>query len=47
MGVNLPILQVGGRVCTKGKYFQRVLVMHKRVTKKKYKNVPQQFICEG
>ena len=21
--------------------------MHKRVTKKKHKNLPQQFICEG
>ena len=31
---------------TIGKYFQRVLVTRERVTKKKHKNLPQQFICE-
>ena len=31
---------------TIGKYFQRVLVTCKRVTKKKHKNLPRQFICE-
>ena len=31
---------------TIGKYFQRVLVTGERVTKKKHKNLPQQFICE-
>ena len=45
----------GGSIClifqweggvTMGKNFQRVLMMHKRVTKKKHKNLPQQFICE-
>ena len=47
-GINLPIVQWGGGGgCTEGKYFQRVLVMHKRVTKKKHNNLPQQFICEG
>ena len=35
----------GGRV-TIGKYFLRVLVTRKRVTKEKYKNQPRQFICE-
>ena len=30
-----------------GKYFQRVLVTRKRVTKKKHKDLPRQFICEG
>ena len=39
------IFQGGGGV-TIGKYFQRVLVMRKRVTKKKHKNLPRQFICE-
>ena len=29
-----------GRGVTIGKYFQRVLVAHKRVTKKKHKNLP-------
>ena len=36
----------GGGGVTIGKYFQRVLVMRKRVTKKKHKNLPRQFICE-
>ena len=36
----------GGGAVTIGKYFQRVLVMRKRVTKKKHKNLPRQFICE-
>ena len=31
---------------TVGKYFQRVLVTCKRVTKKKHRNLPGQFICE-
>ena len=26
---------------------QKKGMMHKRVTKKKHKNLPQQFICEG
>jgi len=39
------ILQWGGGV-TIGKYFQRVLVTRKRVTKEKHKNLPRQFICE-
>ena len=33
----------GGKV---GKYFQRVLVARKRVTKKKHRNLRWQFICE-
>ena len=45
MGVNLPNFPVG-RGVTIGKYFQRVLVTRKRVTKKKHKNLPRQFICE-
>ena len=36
----------GGGWVTVGKYFQRVLVTRKRVTKKKHKNLPRQFICE-
>ena len=36
----------GGGAVTIGKYFQRVLVTRKRVTKKKHKNLPRQFICE-
>ena len=46
-GVNLPNFPVGreGGV-TIGKYFQSVLVTRKRVTKKKHKNLPRQFICE-
>ena len=49
-GFNLPNFPVGsgegwGEV-TIGKYFQRVLVTRDRVTKKKHKNLPQQFICE-
>ena len=36
----------GGGGVTIGKYFQRVLVTRKRVTKKKHKNLPRQFICE-
>ena len=44
-GVNLPNFPVE-RGVTIGKYFQRVLVTRKRVTKKKYKNQPRQFICE-
>ena len=44
-GVNLPNFPVG-RGVTIGKYFQRVLVTRKRVTKKKHKNLPRQFICE-
>ena len=39
------IFQWGGGV-TIGKYFQRVLVTRKRVTKKKHTSLPQQFICE-
>ena len=39
------IFQWGGGV-TRGKYFQRVLVTHKRVTKNEHKNLPGQFICE-
>ena len=42
-GVNLPNFPVG-RGCTRGKYFQRVLMMHKRVKKKQHTN--SQFICE-
>ena len=42
-GVNLPNFPVG-RGCTIGKYFQRVLMMHKRVKKKQHTN--SQFICE-
>ena len=52
-GVNLPNFPVGsggggggGGGGTIGKYFQRVLVTRERVTKKKHKNLPQQFICE-
>ena len=41
--VNLPNFQVG-RGVTIGKYFQRVLVMRKRVTKKKNKNLPRQWV---
>ena len=44
-GVNLPNFPVG-RGVTIGKYFQRVLVTRKRVTKKEHKNLPRQFICE-
>ena len=44
-GVSLPNFRVG-RGVTIGKYFQRVLVTRKRVTKKKHKNLPRQFICE-
>ena len=44
-GSICPIFQWGGGV-TIGKYFQRVLVMRKRVTKKKHKKLPQQLICE-
>ena len=36
----------GGAGVIIGKYFQRVLVTRKRVTKKKHKNLPRQFICE-
>ena len=43
--VNLPNFPVG-RGVTIGKYFQRVLVTRKRVTKKKHKNLPGQFICK-
>ena len=45
-GVNLPNFPVGRGGVTIGKYFQRVLVTRKRVTKKKHKNLPRQFICE-
>ena len=45
-GVNLPNFPVETGGVTIGKYFQRVLVTRKRVTKKKYKNQPRQFICE-
>ena len=45
-GVNLPNFPVGRGEVTIGKYFQRVLVTFKRVTKKKHKNLPRQFICE-
>ena len=41
-----PIPSVWGVGVTIGKYFQRVLVTRKRVTKKKHKNLPRQFICE-
>ena len=44
-GSICPIFQWGGGV-TIGKYFQRVLVTRKRVTKKKHKKLPQQLICE-
>ena len=37
MGVNLPNYPVGRGGVTIGKYFQRVLVTRKRVTKKKQK----------
>ena len=47
-GVNLPNFRVGrGGGVTIGKYFQRVLVTRKRVTKKKHKNLLRQFICEN
>ena len=36
----------GGGGVTIGKYFQRVVVTRKRVTKKKHNNSPRQFICE-
>ena len=45
-GVNLPNFPVRRGGVTIGKYFQRVLVTHKRVTKKKHKNLPRQYICE-
>ena len=45
-GVNLPNFPVGRGGVTIGKYFQSVLVTRKRVTKKKHKNLPGQFICE-
>ena len=47
-GVNLPNFPVGGGGggVTIGKYFQRVVVTRKRVTKKKHNNSPRQFICE-
>ena len=38
-GVNFPNFPVG-------KYFQRVLVTRKRVTKKKHRNLRRQFICK-
>ena len=47
--VNLPNFPVGrgrGGGVTIGKYFQRVLMTRKRVTKKKHKNLPRQFTCE-
>ena len=40
------IFQWGGGGVTTGKYFSRVLVQRKRVTKKKHKNLALQFICE-
>ena len=40
------IFQWEGGGVTIGKYFQRVLVTRKRVTKKTHKNLPRQFICE-
>ena len=40
------IFQWGGRGVTIWKYFQRVLMTHKRVTKKKHKNLPRQLIFE-
>ena len=42
-GVNLPNFPVG-----RGGHYRemRVLVTRKWVTKKKHKNLPQQFICE-
>ena len=43
--LNLPNFPVE-RGCTIGKYFQRVIVMRKRVTKKKHKNLPQQFVTK-
>ena len=45
-GVNLPNFPVGSGGVTIGKYFLRVLVTRNRVTKKKHKNLPRQFICE-
>ena len=48
-GVNLPNFPVGsggGGGVPIGKYFQRVVVTRKRVTKKKHNNSPRQFICE-
>ena len=36
----------GRRGCTIGKYFQWVLVERMRVTRKKHKNLPRQFIFE-
>ena len=45
-GVNLPNFPVGRGEVTIGKYFLRVLVTRNRVTKKKHKNLPRQFICE-
>ena len=45
-GVNLSNFPVGRGGVNLGKYFQRVLVTRKRVTKKKHKNLPRQFICE-
>ena len=45
-GVNLPNFPEGRGGGQQGKYFQRVLVTRKRVTRKKHKNLPWQFICE-
>ena len=46
-GVDLPNFSLGrGGGVTIGKYFQRVPVTRKRVTKEKHKNLPRQFICE-
>ena len=45
-GVNLPNFPLGRGGVTIGKYFQRVLVTRKRVTEKKHKKLPRQFICE-
>ena len=42
-GGNLPNFPVGRGGVTIGKYFQRVLMTRKRVSKKKHKNLPWQF----
>ena len=45
-GVNLPNFPGKGGGLTIGKYFQRVLVAHERVTKKKTKIYHDNFICK-
>ena len=39
-GGSICLIFQGGGGVTIGKYFQRVFVAHKRVTKKKHKNLP-------